>query len=441
MVNIMASSNNKIPSNVNNEGSQETALLFQDNVTSNENVATLVADYPRRFFQSHQLDKAIRMYERIAEIEFKQYMEGRDAKGAVCDFRESEFRSAVGTSRQAASMQPTISTAKSAIELAVKFGMDYEPACFRFLTRLVQNFPQEPSLILLFAEYLDGVGAPNLALIFSTYSLLSCLNKNPLHHAALIKENIYKNVQNIAAIMQLTKGLPTVVLASLPYSGLSAIYPVLREILLVQFHYDIFASNHMSPFYHLFVDTPFPLYHYTHDSFATFKDTIALKSTKFLFLYRDPRDAFLSRVKDMVNVKNYPTLSEKEIFMKVLDDMPASLSRAWEWLQQDDTCCFKFSFEEMKRDLRTLSMRIFNFLELPVDKSLLEETIRKHSFETVTGRRRGENGDPIRTSRLLYRKGISGDWKNYFNDEIKGKFKEFCGTYVTGMGYESSDNW
>ena len=38
-------------------------------------------------------------------------------------------------------------------------------------------------------------------------------------------------------------------------------------------------------------------------------------------------------------------------------------------------------------------------------------------------------------------KECSGDWKNYFNDEIKGKFKEFCGTYVTGMGYESSDNW
>lgn len=441
MVNIMASSNNKIPSNVNTEDSQETALLFQDNGTSNENVATLITDYPRRFFQSHQLDKAIQMYERIAEIEFKQYREGRDLKGEICDFRESEFRSAGDTSQQTASMQPTISTAKAAIELAVKFGMDYEPACFRFIARLVQKFPQEPSLILLFSECLERMGAPNRALIFSTYSLLSCLDKNPLHHAALIKENIYNNVQNIAAIMQLTKGLPTVVLASLPYSGLSAIYPVLREILSAQFHYDIFASNHMSPFYHLFVDIPFPLYHYTHDSFATFKDTIALKNTKFLFLHRDPRDAFLSRVKDMVNVKNYPTLSEKEIFMKVLDDMPASLSRAWEWLQQDDTCCFKFSFEEMKRDLRTLFMRIFNFLELPVDKNLLEETIRKHSFETVTGRRRGENGDPIRTSRLLCRKGISGDWKNHFDDEIKRKFKKLCGSFVIDMGYESSDEW
>ena len=377
----------------------------------------------------------------IAEIELKQYMEGRDLKGEACDFREREFRCAVDTSQQASSMQPIISTAKAAIELAVKFGMDYEPACFRFLTRLVQKFPQEPSLILLFAEYLERMGSPNRALIFSTYSILSCLNKNSLHHAALIKENIYKNVQNIAAIMQLTKGLPTVVLASLPYSGLSAIYPVLREILSVQFHYDIFASNHMSPFYHLFVDIPFPLYHYTHDSFATFKDTIALKNTKFLFLYRDPRDAFLSRVKDMVNVKNYPTLSEKEIFMKVLDDMPASLSRAWEWFQQDDTCCFKFSFGEMKRDLRTLFIRIFNYLELPVDKHLLDETIRKHSFETVTGRRREENGDPIRTLRLLCRKGISGDWKNHFDDEIKRKFKNLCGSFVIDMGYESSDEW
>lgn len=415
--------------------------MSKEGLTHNEDIATLVADYPRRFFQSHRLNKAIRMYEEIAEIEFKQYMEGRDHKGGACDFRESEFRSAVDTFRQAASMQPTISAAQAAIELAVKFGMDYEPACFRFLALLVQKFPQEPSLILLFADYLERVGAPNRALIFSTYSLLSCLNKDPLHHAALIKENIYKNVQNIAAIMQLNKGLPTVVLASLPYSGLSAIYPVLREILSVQFHYDIFASNHMSPFYHLFVDIPFPLYHYTHDSFATFKDTIALRNTKSLFLYRDPRDAFLSRVKDMVYVKNYPTLSEKEIFMKILNDMPASLSRALEWLKQEDVCCFKFSFEEMKRDLRMLFMRIFNYLELPVDKNLLEETIRKHSFETITGRRRGENGDPIRTSRLLFRKGISGDWKNHFDDEIKRKFKKLCGAYVIDMGYESSDKW
>ena len=40
-----------------------------------------------------------------------------------------------------------------------------------------------------------------------------------------------------------------------------------------------------------------------------------------------------------------------------------------------------------------------------------------------------------------YRKGKSGDWRNYFTDEHKALFKELYPRLVPSLGYETSDDW
>lgn len=40
-----------------------------------------------------------------------------------------------------------------------------------------------------------------------------------------------------------------------------------------------------------------------------------------------------------------------------------------------------------------------------------------------------------------YRKGKSGDWRNYFTDEHKALFKELYPSLVPSLGYETSDDW
>ena len=40
-----------------------------------------------------------------------------------------------------------------------------------------------------------------------------------------------------------------------------------------------------------------------------------------------------------------------------------------------------------------------------------------------------------------YRKGISGDWKNYFNNDIKEKFKKDFPNLLIKLGYEENNEW
>jgi hypothetical protein len=44
-------------------------------------------------------------------------------------------------------------------------------------------------------------------------------------------------------------------------------------------------------------------------------------------------------------------------------------------------------------------------------------------------------------SSSFFRKGVSGDWRNYFNDEITALFKEEAGQLLIDAGYEEYFNW
>jgi len=50
-----------------------------------------------------------------------------------------------------------------------------------------------------------------------------------------------------------------------------------------------------------------------------------------------------------------------------------------------------------------------------------------------------EQGEEDCTSH--YRKGIAGDWKNYFTDRIMQAFQEKYGDLLTKLGYENSSDW
>ena len=39
------------------------------------------------------------------------------------------------------------------------------------------------------------------------------------------------------------------------------------------------------------------------------------------------------------------------------------------------------------------------------------------------------------------RKGIAGDWRNHFSDELKGDFKERWGDLLIATGYERDLDW
>lgn len=73
----------------------------------------------------------------------------------------------------------------------------------------------------------------------------------------------------------------------------------------------------------------------------------------------------------------------------------------------------------------------------------LKQSIDMGSFEYQTQgkRKRGEKLDYHSPSFGVYRKGITGDWKNHFTPKIIKTVKEICGSELIQLKYENSFDW
>jgi len=66
----------------------------------------------------------------------------------------------------------------------------------------------------------------------------------------------------------------------------------------------------------------------------------------------------------------------------------------------------------------------------------LKRILNRHEFTKKAKRPKGEE-DP----KSHYRKGIAGDWKNYFIPKLKSAFKERWGELLIKLGYEKDFEW
>lgn len=94
-------------------------------------------------------------------------------------------------------------------------------------------------------------------------------------------------------------------------------------------------------------------------------------------------------------------------------------------------------YESLLKDAAGQLQKAIAFYDFP-DPGIkkLRRIVEKHSFENVTKRKQGEEN---RNS--FIRRGISGDWKNYFNEEACTVFKEHGGEALIAAGYEVNLNW
>ena len=88
-------------------------------------------------------------------------------------------------------------------------------------------------------------------------------------------------------------------------------------------------------------------------------------------------------------------------------------------------------------DVSILEEVLINQCELGISKRELHEAIEQESFERLSGgRARGEEDVTAH-----YRKGIAGDWQNYFTEPIKDAFKERYGDLLVAAGHEKDNDW
>jgi sulfotransferase family protein len=94
---------------------------------------------------------------------------------------------------------------------------------------------------------------------------------------------------------------------------------------------------------------------------------------------------------------------------------------------------YEVLLEQPERELA----RLLSFLGAAGDDRTVDACVEEASFERWSkGRERGQED-----STHLMRKGISGDWRNVFNDVDRRRFKAQAGRMLIELGYERDANW
>ena len=105
------------------------------------------------------------------------------------------------------------------------------------------------------------------------------------------------------------------------------------------------------------------------------------------------------------------------------------------WVEGDEPV---IRYEDLlERDLEILERLLLDECRLPIAREILHKAVLTNRFENLTGGR--VRGQEEITAHI--RKGIAGDWRNYFNERVKRAFKIRYGGLLIVTGYEKDMNW
>ncbi len=87
-------------------------------------------------------------------------------------------------------------------------------------------------------------------------------------------------------------------------------------------------------------------------------------------------------------------------------------------------------------DLGILERLLLGHCRIRVSPEALRKVIVANRFEARSGRKRGDEDAGSHE-----RKGVAGDWRNYFTDKLAKDFKALYGDLLIATGYEPNDRW
>ncbi len=183
-----------------------------------------------------------------------------------------------------------------------------------------------------------------------------------------------------------------------------------------------------------------PFYHWTHDPVETFSGMLGNPAYRFIYLHRDPRDAAVSWAHDFQRGGKCGDMSFTQLLdMVVTHNQPPHVRAAVRWVKSD---CMVITFRQVKKSIGQSVWAILDYVGYFDDADTtslsdgeIEQIIEKYSCEAISGRKRGEPGDTIRSGYML-RKGISGEWRSQFSAELIRKCNAIMGREILALGYE-----
>ncbi len=171
---------------------------------------------------------------------------------------------------------------------------------------------------------------------------------------------------------------------------------------------------------------------------------------KYCIMYRDLRDVAVSWYFYLKNVAINHPLHEIVATMDVdegvdyfidNDNGSDSLYLYMQWLNmwfnnRYSNNSMLIKYEDMLVDTRKEFKNILDFYEINISDDVVDTIVEKHRFINSTNRSPGEQDVSS-----FNRKGIAGDWKNYFSASHVEKFKNIAGQFLIDTGYEMDTNW
>lgn len=125
------------------------------------------------------------------------------------------------------------------------------------------------------------------------------------------------------------------------------------------------------------------------------------------------------------------SLSTEDGFLYLMDEwLPKCAAIQASWLEAGERL---IRYEDLlKDDLGILAQVLLDECELPVSRERFREVVLANRFEELTkGRQRGQEDATAHE-----RKGIAGDWRNYFNGRVNEAFMDRYGDLLVATGYE-----
>jgi len=135
-----------------------------------------------------------------------------------------------------------------------------------------------------------------------------------------------------------------------------------------------------------------------------------------------------TRIKRLRRVLNKLNTAEG-IEAVIENEMPSIVDGFTSWLDADIKI---LKFEELTQNPREEIANLLEYLEINISEEQFDLVLENNSFKSLSGgRSQGKEDDSHH-----YRKGVHGDWKNHFTDELYELFLSKFEKQIVALGYD-----
>ena len=189
-------------------------------------------------------------------------------------------------------------------------------------------------------------------------------------------------------------------------------------------------------------DVPSPRAMYSHLPYH-FAPRHAELPLKYIVVARNPKDVAVSQFNFLRNMKMFDFNGSWDDFIVLFMDGKGFGGSYFDWVlewwkhQGDDNVLF-VTYEALQKDLVKQVGIISHFLNHSFSETALQEIASACTFEAMKKNKIGaiekHKEQTMKKDQSFYRKGIVGDWQNYFSPEQTKAFDNWCESHLKGTG-------